>query len=144
MPNVRLMYWSMRVMAMLGVAMFLIAAAGAWLYRKRKLQTTRWFLWIAVVGMSFPYIAATAGWILTEMGRQPWIVQNLLKTSAAVSTGLSTATIAASLTVFLLLYTVLGVVDFMLMRHYARLDPPQVDDAGTGAPMPQPFSYGGD
>ena len=40
MPNVRLMYWSMRVMAMLGVAMFLIAAVGAWLYRKRKLQTS--------------------------------------------------------------------------------------------------------
>ncbi len=144
MPNVRLMYWSMRVMAMLGVAMFVIAAAGAWLYHRRKLQTRRWFLWIAVVGMSFPYIAATAGWILTEMGRQPWIVQNLLKTSAAVSTGLSTATIAVSLTVFLLLYTVLGVVEFMLMRHYARLDPPQVDRAGAGAPMPQPFSYGGD
>ena len=86
--------------------------------------------------MSFPYIAATAGWILTEMGRQPWIVQNLLKTSDAVSTGLSTATVAASLTVFVLLYAALGVVDFILMRHYARLDPPQVDRPGTGAPMP--------
>ena len=125
------MYWSMRVMAMLGVAMFLIAAAGAWLYRKRKLQTTRWFLWIAVVAMSFPYIAATAGWILTEMGRQPWIVQNLLKTSDAVSTGLSTATVAASLTVFVLLYATLGVVDFILMRRYARQDPPQVDQPGA-------------
>ena len=70
--------------------------------------------------MSFPYIAATAGWILTEMGRQPWIVQNLLKTSDAVSTGLSTATVAVSLTVFVLLYATLGVVDFVLMRHYAR------------------------
>ena len=48
-----------------------------------------------------------------------------LKTSDAVSTGLGTTTIAASLTVFVLLYAVLGVVDFMLMRHYARLDPPQ-------------------
>jgi cytochrome bd ubiquinol oxidase subunit I len=129
-PNVRLMYWSMRVMAMLGVAMFLVAAVGAWLYRKRKLHTTRWFLWTAVVAMSFPYIAATAGWILTEMGRQPWIVQNLLKTSDAVSTGLSTATVAFSLTVFVLLYAALGVVDFVLMRHYARLDPPPADQPG--------------
>jgi cytochrome d ubiquinol oxidase subunit I len=129
-PDVRLMYWSMRVMAMLGVAMFLVAAVGAWLHRKRKLHTTRWFLWIAVVAMSFPYIAATAGWILTEMGRQPWIVQNLLKTSDAVSTGLSTATIAVSLTVFLLLYATLGVVDFVLMRHFARLDPPPADQPG--------------
>lgn len=43
-PDIRLMYWSMRVMAMLGVVMFLVAALGAWLYRKRKLHTTRWFL----------------------------------------------------------------------------------------------------
>ena len=91
MPSVRLMYWSMRVMAMLGVAMFLIAAVGAWLYRKRKLHKARWFLWTAIVAIAFPYIAATAGWILTEMGRQPWIVQNLLKTSDAVSPNLSTA-----------------------------------------------------
>ena len=136
MPDIRLMYWSMRVMAMLGVAMFLVAALGAWLYRRRKLQATRWFLWVAVVAMSFPYVAATAGWILTEMGRQPWIVQNLLKTSDAVSTGLSTATVAASLTVFVLLYATLGVVDFVLMRHYARLwthrrsAKPEVDDMG--------------
>ncbi|HSD00862.1 MAG TPA: cytochrome ubiquinol oxidase subunit I [Gaiellales bacterium] len=129
-PDVRLMYWSMRVMAMLGVGMFLVAAVGAWLYRKRKLHTARWFLWIGVVAMSFPYIAAIAGWILTEMGRQPWIVQNLLKTSDAVSAGLGTATIAVSLTVFLLLYVTLGVVDFVLMRHYARLDPPPVDQPG--------------
>ena len=129
-PDVRLMYWSMRVMAMLGVAMFLVAAVGAWLYRKRKLHTARWFLWIGVVAMSFPYVAAIAGWILTEMGRQPWIVQNLLKTSDAVSAGLGTATIAVSLTVFLLLYVTLGIVDFVLMRHYARLDPPPVDQPG--------------
>jgi cytochrome bd ubiquinol oxidase subunit I len=143
-PDVRLMYWSMRVMAMLGVAMFLIASAGAWLYRKRKLHTSRRFLWIAVVGMGFPYVAATAGWILTEMGRQPWIAQNLLKTSDAVSTGLNTATVAASLTVFVLLYLVLGIVDVLLMRHYARLDPPEVDDAlGLGGPGSALASGGG-
>jgi len=146
-PDVRLMYWSMRVMAMLGVAMFAIAAVGAWLYRRGKLETTRWFLWIGVVAIAFPYIAATAGWILTEMGRQPWIVQNLLKTSDAVSTGLGTATIATSLAVFVALYTVLGVVDFVLMRRYARLDPPEVGDLGgigrAVADTPQPSVPGG-
>ena len=104
MPRVRLMYWSMRVMAMLGVAMFLIAAVGAWLYRKRRLHKARWFQWIAIVAIAFPYLAATAGWILTEMGRQPWIVQDLLKTSDAVSPNISTATVATSLSVFVLLY----------------------------------------
>ncbi|HEY7207500.1 MAG TPA: cytochrome ubiquinol oxidase subunit I, partial [Gaiellaceae bacterium] len=77
-PDVAVIYWSIRVMAFLGVAMFLVAAVGAWLYRKGRLHTSRWFLWTAIVAMSFPYIAASAGWILTEMGRQPWIVQNLL------------------------------------------------------------------
>src|SRR5205085_4094232 len=110
-PRVRLMYWSMRVMAMLGVFMFAVAAVGAWLYRKRRLEKARWFLWTAIVAIAAPYTAATFGWILTEMGRQPWIVQGLLKTSQAVSQNLGTATVAVSLTVFVLLYITLGVVD---------------------------------
>jgi cytochrome d ubiquinol oxidase subunit I len=143
------MYWSMRVMAILGVTMFLIAALGAWLYRRQTLHKTRWFLRIAVVAIAFPYLAATAGWILTEMGRQPWIVQDLLKTSDAVSPSVSTATIATSLTVFALLYLALGIVDFALMRRYARLDPPQAGEGGglgaaAGVPEAGPaLGYGG-
>jgi cytochrome d ubiquinol oxidase subunit I len=114
----------MRVMAMLGVFMFLVAAVGAWLYWRRRLEKARWFLWTAVVTIAAPYVAATFGWILTEMGRQPWIVQGLLKTSQAVSPNLTTATVATSLGVFVLLYLTLGIIDFVLMRRYARLDPP--------------------
>jgi cytochrome bd ubiquinol oxidase subunit I len=141
MPRVRLMYWSMRVMAILGMAMFLIAAVGAWLYRKRTLHKARWFQRVAIVAIAFPYLAATAGWILTEMGRQPWIVQDLLKTSDAISPSLDTATIAASLSVFAALYLTLGIVDFVLMRRYARVDPPMAREgrglgAAAGAPAP--------
>jgi cytochrome bd ubiquinol oxidase subunit I len=133
MPRVRLMYWSMRVMALLGVAMFLIAAVGAWLYRKRRLEKARWFLWTAVIAIAFPFIAATFGWILTEMGRQPWIVQDLLKTSDAHSPSVSTAMVASSIGVFALLYIVLGVVDFVLMRRYARVDPPPLREESAAA-----------
>jgi len=116
-------------MAFTGVLMFMIAAVGAWLYRKRKLETARWFQWTAIVAIAFPYIAATAGWILTEMGRQPWIVQGLLKTDEANSPAVGTAWIAVSLAVFIGLYVVLGVVDFVLMRRYARPDrPPPRED----------------
>jgi cytochrome d ubiquinol oxidase subunit I len=124
MPNIRVAYWSMRVMAFVGVLMFVVAAVGAWLYRKRKLETARWYHWVAIVGISFPYIAATAGWVLTEMGRQPWIVQGLLLTSEANSPSVSTAWIGISLGFFIALYLVLGVVDFVLMRRYARPDRP--------------------
>jgi cytochrome bd ubiquinol oxidase subunit I len=124
-PDVEVIYWSIRVMAYLGVLMLLVAAVGAWLYRKRRLEKARWYLWTAVVAMAFPFIAAMSGWILTEMGRQPWIVQGLLKTSDAHSPSVSTTMIGVSLGVFALLYIVLGVVDFVLMRRYARVDPPE-------------------
>jgi cytochrome d ubiquinol oxidase subunit I len=123
MPNVRTIYWSMRVMAYLGMLMFLVAVVGAWLYRRQRLERARWFHRTAIVAISFPFIAATAGWVLTEMGRQPWIVQGLLKTADAHSPSVGTATIAASLVVFVCLYVVLGVVDFVLMRRYARSGP---------------------
>jgi cytochrome bd ubiquinol oxidase subunit I len=124
MPNIRVIYWSMRVMAFAGVLMFLVAAAGAWLYWKRKLERARWFQWTALAGIALPYIAATAGWILTEMGRQPWIVQGLLLTSKANSPSVSTTWLGISLGVFIGLYLALGIVDFVLMRRYARPDRP--------------------
>jgi cytochrome bd ubiquinol oxidase subunit I len=126
-PDVRPLYWGMRVMAYLGTLMALVAVVGAVLYRRGTLETNRWFLRIAMCAMAFPFVAAAAGWVLTEMGRQPWIVQGLLRTSNANSPSVSTATIALSIGVFAVLYLTLGVVDFVLMRRYARLDPP---DAG--------------
>ena len=119
-PNVKVDYWSMRVMAYLGVLLFLIAGLGAWLYRRRKLAHARWFQWTAIAAIAFPYIAATSGWLLTEMGRQPWIVQGLLKTDQANSPNVSTTWLGISLGVFIALYAILGVVDFVLMRRYAR------------------------
>jgi cytochrome d ubiquinol oxidase subunit I len=109
--------------------MFMVAAVGAWLYWKRKLETARWFHRTALVAIAFPYIAATAGWVLTEMGRQPWIVQGLLKTDQASSPSVGAAWIAVSLAFFIGLYLILGILDFVLMRRYARPDrPPPRED----------------
>ncbi len=126
-PPVRTTYWSMRVMAYLGALMTLVALLGAFLYRRGTLENKRWFLWTAVAAIGFPYLAATAGWLLTEVGRQPWIVQGLLKTAGANSPSVGTATLAASLGVFVALYAALGVLDVILMRRYARLDPPDLE-----------------
>jgi cytochrome bd ubiquinol oxidase subunit I len=122
MPDVRVTYWSMRAMAYMGMLMFLVAAIGAWLYRKQKLERARWFQRTAIVAIAFPYIAASAGWILTEMGRQPWIVQDLLKTADANSPNVSTTWLGISLGFFITLYLALLVVDVWLMRRYASLD----------------------
>jgi cytochrome bd ubiquinol oxidase subunit I len=133
-PPVRASYWGMRVMAYLGTLMFLVAALGAWLYRRGRLAEKRWFLWTAVVAMSFPFLAATAGWVLTEVGRQPWIVQGLLQTTKANSPAVATSSIAVSLGVFVTLYLALGVADFILMRRYARVDPPPARNVEGAAP----------
>ncbi len=122
-PPVEPVYWAMRVMAYLGSLVFAVVALGAFFYWRGSLERRRWFLWTAVVTIAFPFLAALAGWVLTEVGRQPWIVQGLLRTSQANSPSVGAWTIGSSLAVFVALYIALGVVDFVLMRRYARLDP---------------------
>jgi cytochrome bd ubiquinol oxidase subunit I len=122
-PPVRTIYWSMRVMAYAGSLTALIAVVGAFLLWRRKLERQRWFLWAGVAAIVLPFISCTAGWCLTEIGRQPWVVQGLLKTSGANSPNVSTTWLGISLSVFVALYATLLVVDFWLMRRYANLDP---------------------
>jgi cytochrome bd-type quinol oxidase subunit 1 len=119
-PNIFIQYWSMRVMAYGGVVVLLVGLWGAWLLWRKKLATARWFLRVAVWVAVLPFLMNTAGWALTENGRQPWIVQGLQLVRDAVSPSNSVTTIVISLTVFVVLYAVLGVVDFLLMRHFAR------------------------
>jgi cytochrome d ubiquinol oxidase subunit I len=135
-PPVRTTYWSMRIMAYAGTLVFLVFALGAFLLWRGRLETARWFLWVGVLTIPLPYISALAGWVLSEVGRQPWIVWGLLKTADANSPSVSTSTIALSLAVFAALYGALAVVDFVLMRRYARLDPPELDGHGDELSVP--------
>jgi cytochrome d ubiquinol oxidase subunit I len=138
-PDVRLGYWSMRVMAYLGTLSLLLALWGGWLFWRKKLETAKWFQRAALAGIALPFLSNFAGWILTETGRQPWVVYGLLKTEDAVSSTVSAWTVGLSLGVFASLYTVLALVDLSLMRRYARLDPPEVGREGEeGAPQPAP------
>jgi cytochrome bd ubiquinol oxidase subunit I len=115
-------------MAGLGTVVFLVAALGAYLFWRRRLERARWFLWTAVATIPLPFLAALAGWVLTEVGRQPWIVQGLLKTSDANSPNVSEAMLIGSLTVIGLLYATFIVLDVWLMRRYAKHDSePAVD-----------------
>src|SRR5689334_8598684 len=119
-PNVFIQYWSMRVMAYLAVLVFLLALWGAWLLWRRRLERSRTFLRLAVWAVPVPFVISIAGWMLTENGRQPWIVQGLQLTKDANSPSVGTGWIVASLVLFVLLYAVLGLVDWWLMARYAR------------------------
>jgi cytochrome bd ubiquinol oxidase subunit I len=137
-PNVPLVFWSMRVMAYLGTLSLLLALWAAYLLRKDRLAESKWFGRAAVAGIAFPYLSSLAGWVLSEAGRQPWVAFGLLKTEDAVSPTTSVGMVAASLTIFVALYGSLAVVDFILMRKYARLDLPSAEppsgDHGDHAP----------
>src|SRR5512132_1556173 len=119
-PNILIQYWSMRAMAYGGVLVLLVALLGAWLLWRKKLATARWYLPIAIWVAVLPFLMNTAGWALTENGRQPWIVQGLQLVRDAVSPSLSVATVVTSLTVFVVVYAILGAVDVALMAHFAR------------------------
>ncbi len=80
-PPIEAIYWSMRGMAYAGSFVALVSLIGAFLYWKRRLERLKWFLWVGVVTIFLPFVACTFGWCLTEIGRQPWIVQGLLKTA---------------------------------------------------------------
>jgi cytochrome d ubiquinol oxidase subunit I len=125
-PNVFIQYWSMRVMAYLGSLVFLLALWGAWLVHRKKLEHARVFLAIAVWAAIVPFVMNTAGWLLTESGRQPWIVQGLMKTVNGVSASVSSTDIWISLSVFVLIYIALGAADGFLMIRFGRR---QLDEA---------------
>jgi cytochrome d ubiquinol oxidase subunit I len=124
-PILWVTYWSFRVMVGCGMLMFLLSAVGLWLMRRRRLERSRWFLKFCVLGILLPFAANTTGWIFTEMGRQPWVVYGLLKTSQAVS-HLGTGYVVATLVGFTAIYSLLAAIDFGLMAHFAR------DEAGEG------------
>jgi cytochrome d ubiquinol oxidase subunit I len=128
-PNVFIQYWSMRVMAYGGVVLLLLGLWGALLLWRKRLAHARWFLRVAVWAIPLPFLMNTAGWALTENGRQPWIVQGLQLVRDGVSPSITVATVVTSLSVFVLLYVILGVVDVLLMAHYARRELAPTDAA---------------
>ena len=109
-PNVFIQYWAMRVMAYLGALVLLISLWGLWLVRRKndKLATSRVFLWWRYGWSVLPFLMNTAGWLLTESGRQPWIVQGIMLTKNGISPSVSTTWLWISLVVFVLLYGTLG------------------------------------
>jgi cytochrome d ubiquinol oxidase subunit I len=110
----------MRVMAYLASLVAIFALWGAWLLYRHKLEHATWFLRIAPWVVILPFLINTAGWMLTENGRQPWIVQGLMLTKNGVSSSVSATDIWISLVVFYVIYAVLGVAATWLMIRYGR------------------------
>ena len=128
-PVLWVTYWTFRIMVGCGIAMFLGLAWGMWLLYRRKIDTSKWFLRLAVPALVLPFVANATGWIFTEMGRQPWVVYGLLKTAHGVSP-VGTGYVVTTLVGFTAIYSLLAIIDFGLMARYARFDADVADEHG--------------
>lgn len=125
-PPVTPVFWSFRLMVGAGGIMFLLALYGLYALKKGKLENRSRYLKIMLWAIPLPYIANTAGWLMTEIGRQPWIVQGLQRVEEAVSPTVSGGEILATLLGFTLLYGVLAAADIYLLRNSAQAGPEAV------------------
>jgi cytochrome bd ubiquinol oxidase subunit I len=141
-PNLFVTYWAFR--AMIGLLLIPVAFAlvTLWLTRGRRIPNQRWLGWFGLLTIPTPFLANSAGWVFTEMGRQPWVVvpnptgDQLVRMT--VQEGVSdhaAGTVFFSLAVFTLLYGVLAVIWFFLMRRYV-VEGPQEHDSEPAPPTP--------
>lgn len=130
-PNVPLVYYSFRAMVALGVFFMALTWYGAYLYRKNRLVESKKFLKLVIYSVLLPYLAINLGWMVAEVGRQPWVVYGLMKTTDAVSP-ISMGQIWFSLVSLVAFYTVLLIADVYLIIKYAKKGPEGVSEVAGG------------
>jgi cytochrome d ubiquinol oxidase subunit I len=135
-PDVALMFWSFRGMAFIGFAMVALFGTAFVLCSLRRHGRARWFWRVALYALPLPWIAAELGWVVAEMGRQPWAIDGVLPTFLAPSS-LSRAELWASIVGFTVLYGTLAVIEVRLMLSAIRQGPfDHVDPQPAAGPLP--------
>ena len=153
-PNLFVTYWSFRIMIGLLLIPVAFALVALWLTRRKRIPDQRWFGWFGLITIPTPFLACAAGWVFTEMGRQPWVVapnptgdQAVRLTVHAGVSDHAVGMVVLSLVAFTLLYGVLAVIWFWLMRRYV-VEGPQEHDSEPAPPSPPadeelaPLSFG--
>ena len=132
-PSVAWLFWGFRIMVGLGFFFIGFFAYGFYLSMRRRFDSSPRFLKLAFFSLPLPWIAAELGWFVAEHGRQPWSIEGVLPTFLAVSP-IPVSSVIVSLCGFVLFYSVLAVIDVMLLRKYVRLGPgPGAGEAGRAA-----------
>ena len=128
-PPVAATFWSFRVMVAAGGLMLLLALVAVWVSRKKAAAAPpRWLLPALAWAVLLPYVANSAGWLMTELGRQPWIVYGLLRVEEGLSRAVTSGEVLFSLLAFTGLYGALMVADVWLLQKYSRMGPAAVEE----------------
>ncbi|MBN1666940.1 MAG: cytochrome ubiquinol oxidase subunit I [Anaerolineales bacterium] len=130
-PPVAVVYWTFRIMVGAGMVLVALAIYALFMVMGNHIEISPRLQKIFFVALFLPYVANSAGWLMTEMGRYPWIVQDLMRVDAAVSPAVSVGELWTSLIGFTLIYGVLMAADIYLLAKYARIMPAQYDDEQT-------------
>ncbi|HEU5350267.1 MAG TPA: cytochrome ubiquinol oxidase subunit I [Terracidiphilus sp.] len=125
-----LLYYAYHIMAGLGTYFVLLMAVAAFFLWRRRLFQTRWLLWMLLISFPLPYIANTAGWMTAEIGRQPWLIYGIMRTSQGYSANVSAGNGLFTLLGFMGLYTVLGLLFTVLVYREISRGP----EAASAAP----------
>lgn len=121
-PNVPIVFWSFHIMVYLG-GFFVLFFALLWFFDyKKKLENTKWLLWLSILSVPLAYICSEAGWVVAEVGRQPWAIQDVLPLQAAVS-ALSVGSVKATFFIFLILFTALLIAEVRIMLNQIKKGP---------------------
>ncbi len=122
-PNVPAVFYSYHIMVYAWFGMMLCALIGLILLYRKSLERANWFLWCAVGSVLLPYIANTAGWFVAELGRQPWIVYNVMRTVEGASKVVTREQVLGSLIMFGVVYSVLFVLFIFLLNRKIQHGP---------------------
>jgi len=121
-PNVSIAFYSFHLMVILGFMFILVCLIALYLVLRGTIAQNKWFLWIALISIPLVYIASESGWVLAEMGRQPWIIQDLMPVSAAV-TRISTGSVMTTFILFALMFTALLIAEVSIMVKQIKTGP---------------------
>ena len=113
-PNVPLVYWAFRIMVGFGGLLLLLMFAVLWAERRKKLEGMRWLQWASLLSIPLVYLAGQAGWIVAEAGRQPWVIEGLLPTKAAVSS-VSVAAVQTTFFLFVAIFTLFLAIEIRIL-----------------------------
>jgi cytochrome d ubiquinol oxidase subunit I len=127
-----LLFYSYHIMAGLGTYFAALMAVAGFLLWRRRLYVSRWLLWFILLSWPLPYIATTAGWMTAEIGRQPWLVYGLIRTSEGASKHVGAETSLFSLLGFLGLYSALSILWTVLIYNFIQKGPHTPADNTTG------------
>jgi cytochrome bd ubiquinol oxidase subunit I len=126
--QIPLLYYSYHVMVGLGTIFIAVMVVAGFLYWRGRLFTSRWMLWILMLSVPLPYIANTAGWMTAELGRQPWLIYGMMRTSQGVSPRVQAGNVWFTLLGFMGMYTVLAMLWLFLIYREIETGPEPNDD----------------